>query len=62
MYLRLGISRSDLNLAHLRIQDGRQNDRNILKTAYFPVCSQQFLLYGSQSFIFIVTLVFHENV
>ena len=51
MYLGWGISRSDLNLAHLHIQDGRQNGRIMLRTAYFPVYGPQFLLYGSQIFI-----------
>ena len=46
MYVRLGVLSNDQNLTHLHIQDGRQNGQNRLRTAYFPVSSPQFLLYG----------------
>ena len=56
-----GLPENMLILAHLHIQDGRQNGRIMLRTAYFPLCSPQFLLYGSQTFVSISALGLTEN-
>ena len=62
MYLAWCISKSNLNLAHLHIQDGRQGGWIMLWTAYFPFCSPQFLLYGSQIFICITAWGLSHNI